>query len=99
MATLSDTIARVEQIQTRLLAHLPPRRRDWLESLTLEGRSMVLTGPRGTGKTTWMLTQLEHDHYLYFSADNPIVSSAPLFDLIEAAFMQGYEGVFVDEIH
>ena len=99
MATLSHAIGRIEQIQTRLLAHLPLRRRDWLKNLTLDGRSMVLTGPRGTGKTTWMLTQLEHGHYLYFSADNPIVSSVPLFDLIEAAFMQGYEGVFVDEIH
>lgn len=36
---------------------------------------------------------------LYFSADNPKVITSPLYDLVNDIFMQGYEGVIIDEIH
>ncbi|NOY82409.1 MAG: ATP-binding protein [Kiritimatiellaeota bacterium] len=99
MTVLRDTLDRIKPIQARLAVHLPSQLRDWSANLNLDSRGILLTGPRGTGKTTWMLTQARQGHYLYFSADNPIVSAVPLFDLVEAAFMQGYEGVFVDEVH
>jgi len=58
---------------------------------------MLITGARGVGKTTWMLSQLSSNHFLYFSADNPIFSAFPLYDLAEAVFMEGYEGILIDE--
>ena len=33
------------------------------------------------------------------SVDHPAFSATPLYDLIEVAFMEGYEGVLIDEIH
>ena len=99
MTLLRDILNRMKPIQARLVAHVPSRLRDWSANLRQDGRGMLLTGPRGVGKTTWMLTQVKGGHCFYFSADNPIVSGIPLFDLVEAVFMEGYEGVFIDEVH
>jgi predicted AAA+ superfamily ATPase len=46
-----------------------------------------------------MLTQLQGKNYFYLSADNPVAATVPLFDLVEAIFLEGYEGVFIDELH
>jgi len=99
MANLEEIIDKLAQTQERLLAHLPGRRRDWLKRLKIADRASLLIGPRGTGKTTWLLSQTEAGHLLYLSADHPLLSAIPLFDLLEAIFLRGYEGVLVDEVH
>lgn len=62
-------------------------------------RAGLLYGPRGVGKTTWMLSQVEKHHLLYFSADNPVLSTTHLFGFLEGIFMRDYEGVLIDEVH
>ncbi len=99
MSLVTDAIRRAEQIQERLLTHQPDRLRDWSKQFKIPKRAGILSGPRGVGKTTWMLSQVEHTHMLYVSVDNPILTAIPLFDLIEGLFMKGYEGVLVDEVH
>ncbi len=99
MSRITEAIERAELIQARLLAHQPRRLRDWSVRFTLPDRAGLLSGPRGTGKTTWMLNQAASEHLLYLSADHPAISMVPLYDLIEGIFMQGYEGVLVDEVH
>lgn len=99
MAILEDIIDKLVQTQARLLAHLPSKRRDWLKRLHVQDRASLLIGPRGTGKTTWLLSQAENGHLLYLSADNPLLSSLPLCDLLEAIFLRGFEGALVDEVH
>ncbi len=99
MSSITDAIKRAEQIQARLLTHQPERLRDWSENFEMPQRAGLLSGPRGVGKTTWMLSQIEKHHLLYFSADNPVLSTTHLFDLLEGIFMRGYEGVLVDEVH
>jgi hypothetical protein len=99
MSFITEAIDRAEQIQARLLAHQPDRIRDWSRRFNLPERAGLLSGPRGVGKTTWMLSQVEPHHMLYLSADNPVLSTVPLFDLLEGIFMRGYEGVLVDEVH
>ena len=99
MAILTDTIDKLVQTQERLLAYLPDKRRDRLGRLQVVDRAALLIGPRGTGKTTWLLSQVETGHLLYLSADHPLLASVPLFDLLEAAFLRGYEGVLIDEVH
>lgn len=94
-----EAIQRAEQIQERLLAHQPDRLRDWSQRFDLPKRAGLLSGPRGAGKTTWMLSQVEKRHMLYVSVDSPVLTPIPLFDLLEGIFMKGYEGVFVDEVH
>lgn len=99
MSLITEAIERAEQIQARLLMHQPRRLRDWSVRFPLPERAGLLSGPRGTGKTTWMLTQAATAHLLYISADHPALSTVPLYDLIEGIFMRGYEGVLVDEVH
>jgi predicted AAA+ superfamily ATPase len=99
MPLLEGTIDKLAQTQERLLAHLPGKRRDWLNRLQISERAALLIGPRGTGKTTWLLLQAEAGHLLYFSADHPLLAAAPLHDLLEAIFLRGYEGALVDEVH
>jgi len=99
MTATSEAIERAEQIQVRLLAHQPSRLRDWSEHFAAPKRAALLSGPRGVGKTTWMLSQAEKSHMLYVSVDSPVLTAVPLFDLIEAAFMKGYEGILIDEVH
>ncbi len=99
MVILEDIIDKLAQTQERLLAHLPSKRRDWLSHLQITDRAALLIGPRGTGKTTWLLSQAESGHLLYLSADHPLLASIPLHDLLEAIFLRGYEGALVDEVH
>jgi predicted AAA+ superfamily ATPase len=94
-----EIIGRLETIQKRLLVYRPEILRPFFKSIKPSGRAVILTGARGTGKTTFLLSRLGDGHILYFSADNPITSGYSLYDLMEAAFMQGYEGVFIDEVH
>ncbi|MDR9769514.1 AAA family ATPase [Acetomicrobium sp.] len=54
-------------------------------------------GPRGVGKTTLVLSRSKG--MLYIPADNPLVAPFPLWDIAEAAFGAGYNGIIVDEAH
>jgi len=99
MTVLGDIIDKLVQNQERLLAHLPDKRRDWLDRLKIADRGALLIGPRGTGKTTWLLSRAEIEHQLYLSADHPLLAAVPLHDLLEAVFLRGYEGALVDEVH
>jgi len=99
MSLITEAIDRAGQIQARLLSHQPDIIRDWSLRFALPERAGLLSGPRGVGKTTWMLSQVEANHLLYFSADNPVLSTIPLYDLVEGIFMRGYEGVLIDEVH
>jgi predicted AAA+ superfamily ATPase len=99
MAIIEDIIDKLAQTQERLIAHLPEKRRDRLNRLQISDRAALIIGPRGTGKSTWLLTQAEGGHMLYLSADYPLLTSVPLFDLLEAAFLRGYDGALVDEVH
>jgi predicted AAA+ superfamily ATPase len=65
----------------------------------LQDRGLLLVEARGVGKTTFLLEKASADHIFYVSADNPVASTIPLYDPIEAAFLEGYDGVFVDEVH
>ena len=62
-------------------------------------RGLVLTGQRGTGKTTFLLHHAKERHFLYFSADNPVLSGNSLYETVHHIFLQGFEGVIVDEVH
>jgi predicted AAA+ superfamily ATPase len=99
MSKLRDGLGQAKRTQERLLAHQPRGIRDQIAQLTISDRAGLLIGPRGTGKTTWLLRQCEKGNFLYLSADHPALSALPLYDLLEAAFMDGYDGVFVDEVH
>lgn len=94
-----EIINRLKGIQNRLLLDLPERLRPFYKTIRTADRAIIITGARGTGKTTFMLTQLQEKKYFYLSADHPVAATVPLYDLVEAVFLEGYEGVFIDELH
>ncbi|HBM15093.1 MAG TPA: AAA family ATPase [Lentisphaeria bacterium] len=101
MTILAEKLDQLKQTQeAKVLYDTPKKKRDYFNKLNFDcSRAILLSGPRGTGKTSWMLSQLNKGFFLYFSADHPSIAAIPLYDLCDAAFSKGYEGVFIDEIH
>lgn len=96
---LSELIEKLKEIQNRLTAYLPEIIRPFSLAMEWNDRAVLLTGPRGAGKTTLLLNIIKLKHYLYLSADAPIISGVSLYDIAEAAFMKGYDGIVIDEVH
>mgnify|MGYP004446805873 FL=1 len=86
----------------RRIAAMPKRLRlfttEYSESQSLP-RTLMLSGVRGCGKTTFLLHHSQDKRMIYFSADNPKLINEPLYDLVSDIFMRGYEGVIIDEVH
>jgi len=84
----------------RLKLSLPDKKRPFYEELNIDNtRGALVYGQRGVGKTTFLLDKIRNKNFLYFSADNPLVSSLPLYDFVQEIFKRGYEGIVIDEIH
>lgn len=102
--TLQEIISEMETIMERKIKALPKRIRLWTTEYTSKNtipKNMILTGLRGNGKSTFLLYNAKKSKkkILYFSADNPVLSTAILYELVSGIFMQGYEGVIIDEVH
>ncbi|MDJ0763969.1 MAG: AAA family ATPase [Myxococcota bacterium] len=96
---MDDILSRILQIQHRLMASLPDTVRPYLDALDIGDRGALIVGPRGVGKTYFLLKTIKNRHGLYVSLDNPMARTAPLYELIEAAALKGYENIFLDEVH
>lgn len=97
---LYQLVDNLEAIFERLKLNLPEISRPFYKKLSIdELRGVLLYGLRGVGKTTFLLKKIQNKNFLYFSADNPTISNFPLFDIVEAIFRRGYDGVVIDEVH
>ncbi|MEK6704294.1 MAG: AAA family ATPase [Bdellovibrionota bacterium] len=97
---LADVLSSLKSIEARTRLTLPESRRSGvIAELNQDVRAIIITGARGVGKTTLILQNYPQEDFLYFSADNPIIAGCSLYDIGEAAFMQGYRGVLIDEVH
>ncbi|MEJ2053089.1 MAG: AAA family ATPase, partial [Calditrichaceae bacterium] len=96
---VKEVIERLKIIQNRISENLPQSIRPYCRGIKPESRGILFAGPRGVGKTTYILQSIKDRPYFYLSADNPLVGTVTLYDLVEAIFLQGYEGVVIDEIH
>ena len=99
---LKDIIEQIELTLERLKNFLPKIKRPYYNQLNIDDtRGVLVYGLRGVGKTTFFLDKVSNvkQNFLYFSADNPVISSIPLYDLVSAIFKKGYDGVVIDEIH
>ncbi len=94
-----STFARLEAAMERRRAALPVTLRPFTESYGELPRAVILTGARGVGKSTFLLHHSRSRRFLYVSADNPLIGEIPLYDVGERAFVAGYEGIVVDEVH
>ena len=102
--TIPEIIEEFKAIMKRKLATVPARIRLWTTEYATKHtlpKNMILTGLRGTGKSTFLLYYATHigRKMLYFSADNPRLSALSLYEVAAAIFMQGYDGVIIDEVH
>ena len=102
--TIEEAINDMKLVMERKIESMPARVRLWTTEYTeykLLPRNMILTGLRGVGKSTFLLYHAQHSDkkMLYFSADNPILSTVPLYTLVSSIFLQGYDGVIIDEVH
>lgn len=94
------TVETLEGIMNRKLALLPGKLRPVFDELAAKtSRGTMVVGPRGTGKTTFLLSRIRGKNILYFSADSPLVASKSLWDIGVVAFKEGYDGIAVDEVH
>lgn len=92
-------------IQNRLVGALP---KDFVRSryrdINWDQRLVVLTGARGTGKTTMVLQHYVKSYQdvkrcLYMSADNPLVLKAGIYETATEYFKYYGDCLIVDEVH
>jgi hypothetical protein len=92
-------LEKLVQIQSKLFLDLPSRQR-WVAENMTNRRATLLIGPRGVGKTTYLLSQIkDKKNSLYVSLDNTIMSSINLFEFGDWLFSIGYEQLVFDEVH
>jgi len=95
----NSIVPALEVIMARRIAALPEKLRLFTQEATRLPSSLLLTGPRGVGKSTFLLHHGRGRRFLYFSADNPLVMALNLSEVVQSIFMAGYEGVIIDEVH
>ena len=97
---VADELATVQQ---RLLATLANPVRTWSPSWERSAasvpRAVLLHGPRGVGKTQFMLRALRRMGGFYWSMDHPLLASYSVYEWVTRAFGRGADHVFLDEIH
>ncbi|MCK5459998.1 ATP-binding protein [Candidatus Parcubacteria bacterium] len=90
----------------RLLSHKKEiYSRNIFNDFVLDGRIIGVVGPRGVGKTTFLLEYAKKNYQnskkaLYISADDPYFLNNTLIDCAQS-FINDYDGelMFIDEIH
>ena len=95
----NDIISDLEASMQRKLSTLPEKIRLFTKDVPELPKAFILTGPRGVGKTTFLLYHAVAKDILYLSADNPLLSAKPLYEIISSIFSRGYKGVIIDEVH
>ena len=99
MNKFAKLIEKLELIYERLKLCLPERYRLFSRNLKIENlRGLILYGQRGVGKTTFLLSKIKDLPFLYVSVEHPLISGVSLYDLVEAIFKAGYQGVVLDEV-
>lgn len=98
----NEILQQLVMAMQRRVAALPERLRLFTTEYCAQNalpRTLLLSGARGCGKTTFLLYHSIGKRMLYFSADNPKIINDSIYDLVSDIFMRGYEGVIIDEIH
>lgn len=92
-------VSELEATMGRRLGAIPGRIRPFTSEAESMPRAFLLTGPRGVGKTTFLLHHARDKNLLYFSADNPTLANEPLYEMVKTIFLAGFSGAIIDEVH
>lgn len=99
MQKMNSLIEKLELIHQRLKIAVPKSLRPYYENLDIEhSRGLIIYGQRGVGKTTFLLSKTANKPFLYISVDHPLVTDISIYELTEAVFRAGYQGIVLDEI-
>lgn len=99
LSNIERIINDLKVIKERKEMFLPENLRPHFNEIIPKRRAILLYGPRGVGKTTYLLNAIKGKNIFYVSLDSPFVSAIPLFELGNAIFMAGYKGIVFDEVH
>ncbi|MCP4149507.1 MAG: ATP-binding protein, partial [bacterium] len=92
-------------IQNRYLAAIPTNFKRYLyDEINWDNRLNIITGARGTGKTTLVLQHFREKYgdikkCLYFSADNPLVLKNGIYNTAAEYFKFHGDCLIIDEVH
>ncbi len=90
-------------IQNKVATLIPTKFKRYLE-IDWNKRLIVITGARGTGKTT-MVLQYYLENFdsttdcLYFSVDNPLVAKSGIYEIAKEFFTMYGDTIIIDEVH
>lgn len=98
---VKEVLSNAKKKQQRLIKELITNTsRPYFAQINMESRGNLLIGPRGTGKTTYLISQLAQiENGLYLSLDDLQLLNEDLFALIELAHSEGIGVLFLDEVH
>lgn len=83
-----------------ILEYLKPPFRPVFETIDISSRGTLLVGPRGVGKTTFLISLCKKSsETLYLNLDNITLVNLDLYAFCEFAYMNGYRFILLDEIH
>ncbi len=101
LITFQELTTKLEVIQARLLKSLPENQRLVAPHGILKRRATLLIGPRGVGKTIYLLNLVNEKikNAIYISLDNPLLSNISLYEYGDWLFQNGYEALILDEVH
>ena len=98
--SIENIVESLELRMKRMISFLPKRRRPYFKELEphFTSRGILLAGPRGSGKTTFLLSLAQGQNLLYVSADDPIIYTVPFQELAQYILIN-YDGLIIDEVH
>lgn len=105
MNALYEILDSLRIVQARLEDALKTPARPWQGGAALRGaaalkdRSILLYGPRGVGKTTFLVREAKARGAVYLSMDHPALANLSVYNIAEALFQRGVMQVCLDEIH
>ena len=103
---LSDVIR--DELYVRFLSKIKnlklDHERSTIKSIDYNDRMICIRGPRGCGKTTFLLNHIKSNYtldatVLYVSLDDIYISESTLFSFANDFALQGGKYLFLDEIH
>jgi hypothetical protein len=99
MDALYEVLDSMRIVQARLEAALKTPARPWQDGAALKDRSILLYGPRGVGKTSYLVREAKTRGAVYLSMDHPALANLSIYAVAEALFQRGVMQVCLDEIH
>lgn len=100
---MGNVLTELFSLQNNIANTIPMKFKRYLK-IDWDKRLIILTGARGTGKTTLVLQQYIENYRstsecLYFSADNPLAAKKGIYNIGKEYFDHFGDTLIIDEVH